>query len=113
MSLFMHGKLAKGPPEKKIEKEVRNKMENYSPVCDASLQLKAACEKIQILTTSIDVVKDDIPELADVYRSMRRDEMEHIQMLMVILTSFITDGDVNIDDDGSVFFEGELTDEIK
>lgn len=65
-------------------------MTNVEIICDAASNLQEALEKIKSTTKSLDALKDEQPELAAAYHTMRIDSMEHVQVLTLMLTKLVT-----------------------
>lgn len=82
--------------------------QNISLICR---QIIKACELIEDMSATVGLLKADGPEdLLDVYTSLRLDELEHVQLLAIQLTSQLSsDVDTNQDEsEGSAFGPGEL-----
>mgnify|MGYP004511103339 CR=1 FL=1 len=87
-------------------------MSNDSAICNICAQIIKSCEKIQTVTNGMTVFDQSNSELVESYGNIQCDELEHTQVLVLMLTKLISepDGDaLNTDDDGSAFGPGELT----
>ena len=87
-------------------------MSNEAEIGNICSQIIKSCEKIQTVTNGMSVFDQSNPELVESYGNIQFDELEHTQVLVLMLTKLISepDGDaLNNDDDGSAFGPGELT----
>lgn len=87
-------------------------MKNITAINSICTQLIKSCEKIQAVTNGMSVFDQSSQELVETYGNIQFDELEHTQVLVLMLTKLISepDGDaLNTDDDGSAFGPGELT----
>ena len=87
-------------------------MSNEAAIGNICAQIIKSCEKIQTVTNGMSVFDQSSQELVETYGNIQFDELEHTQVLVLMLTKLISepDGDaLNTDDDGSAFGPGELT----
>lgn len=93
-------------------------MKNTTIITEFARHLKNASESIEELTSSIAHNEmDGNPDFVSLYSDMRLDELEHAQQLMLLLTDAIvqdtpeaTAAENTDEGEGSVFAEGDLTD---
>lgn len=84
-------------------------MQNLTAINNVCSQLIQSCEKIQSISSGMIMVEQTAPELLAQYESIRFDELEHTQILTLMLTKLVSaTADENQDSDGSVFAAGEL-----
>lgn len=87
-------------------------MQNYAAVGNICSQIIKSCEKIQTITNGMSVFDQANKDLVETYGNIQFDELEHTQVLVLMLTKLISEPDgnaLNTDDDGSAFGPGELT----
>lgn len=87
-------------------------MSNEAEIGNICSQIIKSCEKIQTVTNGMSVFDQSNPELVESYGNIQFDELEHTQVLVLMLTKLISEPDadaMNTDDDGSAFGPGELT----
>lgn len=88
-------------------------LDNTLKICDICGHIKMAADRIVALSNSFENISSDIdPELVSLLDSQRLDELEHIQLLMLSLTNLVVPYINEDDGEGSVFAEGELTDNL-
>lgn len=87
-------------------------MQNYASVGNICSQIIKSCEKIQTITNGMSVFDQANKDLVETYGNIQFDELEHTQVLVLMLTKLISEPDGNVlntDDGGSAFGPGELT----
>lgn len=86
-------------------------MQNSATVGSICTQLIKSCEKVQTITSAMDAFEQTNDKIIESYSNIRFDELEHIQILTLMLTEFVSvESDENMDGEGSVFAPGELND---
>lgn len=86
--------------------------ENTLKINDICGHIKMAADRIVALSNSFENISSDNDlELVSLLDSQRLDELEHIQLLMLSLTNLVVPY-INEDDEGGVFAEGDLTDNL-
>ena len=86
-------------------------MQNSAAVGSICTQLIKSCEKVQAITSAMDAFEQTNDKIIESYSNIRFDELEHIQILTLMLTEFVSvESDENMDGEGSVFAPGELND---
>ena len=89
-------------------------MQNRAAIGSICTQIIKSCEKIQTVTSAMDMFEQSAEELAEMYGNIQFDELEHVQILTLSLTKLISDAESEHEDDaGSVFAPGDLTAEKK
>lgn len=87
-------------------------MQNSAAVGNICSQIIKSCEKIQTVTNGMSVFDQANKDLVETYGNIQFDELEHTQVLVLMLTKLISEPDGNVlntDDGGSAFGPGELT----
>lgn len=90
-------------------------MKNALAISSLSRRMSKVCEQIEELAMDVQENEQGIGELAEMYKDMLMDELEHVQMLTLKLTDMISlatvEGAANTDEgEGSVFASGDLKD---
>lgn len=86
-------------------------MQNSAAVGSICAQLIKSCEKVQTITSAMDAFEQTNEKLIESYGNIRFDELEHIQILTLMLTELVSvESDENMDGEGSVFAPGDLND---
>ena len=94
-------------------------MKNAYPIGGVCRQIIKACERIETMASDTEGFESQNHEaLAIMFEDLALEELEHVQKLVLSLTSLVVEGasngegektEANADD--SVFVEGELTEE--
>lgn len=86
-------------------------MSNDAAISNICAQIIKSCEKIQTVTNGMAVFDQSNSELVESYGNIQCDELEHTQVLVLMLTKLISESNQDSlnTDDGSAFGPGELT----
>lgn len=86
-------------------------MQNSAAVGSICTQLIKSCEKVQTITSAMDAFEQTNDKIIESYSDIRIDELEHIQILTLMLTELVSaESDENMDGEGSTFAPGDLND---
>ena len=90
-------------------------MKNAFAISSLSRQMGKVCEQIDCLAMGVQGTEQGVGDIAGTYQDMLLDELEHIQILALMLTELISQAvgeeqETDTDEgEGNAFAEGELT----
>ena len=92
-------------------------MKNAYAIMDLAILMGKACDSITTAASSVAAAEQNSnDDLVETYKGFMLTELENLQHMVLTLTGFVAeaaqDGDLRQDDAGSVFQEGELTDDL-
>ena len=92
-------------------------IKNAYAIMDLAVLMEKACGSITAAASSVASAEQNAnDELVETYKSFMLNELENLQHMVLTLTGFIAEAaqidELRQDDAGSVFQEGELTDDL-